>query len=259
MEAALRGGVGRVTYLGVNELITELSAKYPEAVYNLLETEDGISKDEVKLTRALDAKHSATLIGSGSDNTAMLLELTLLLLKSEGSTLILDADSINALASLGDEGIRAIKEAKRHVILTPHPLEFARLISTDVATVQLNRLELAKKFAKETGAILVLKGASTIITNGENVYINVSGSSALAKAGSGDVLAGLIGAMCAQAAVAKKPMKPEIAATLAVYLHGAAGDALKNELSSYGVTPSDLPKKFASELAYIEKTDISEL
>ena len=254
LEAALRGGVGLVTYLGSNELIPELSSKYPEAVYRQIELWDGVSEEEIADTLELSAKSSAVLIGSGSDNTPALLELTLALLQSEGSTLILDADAINALSSLGEKGIEAVKNAKRTVILTPHPLEFARLTGTDVATVQLNRLELAKKFAKETGAILVLKGASTIITDGEYVYINVSGSSALAKAGSGDVLAGLIGAMCAQGS-----MKPEIAATVSVYLHGAAGDSLKKELSSYGVTPSDLPKKFAEVLSYIEHSNINEL
>ena len=78
-------------------------------------------------------------------------------------------------------------------------------------------------------------------------YINASGSSALSKAGSGDVLAGLIGAMCAQMS-----MPPEIAATVSVYLHGAAGDILAKRFSNYGVTPSDLPSKIAEEIAEFE-------
>ena len=106
----------------------------------------------------------------------------------------------------------------------------------------------AEKFAKENGIIVVLKGASTIITDGEHVYINASGSSALAKAGSGDVLAGLIGAMCAQSS-----MTDLIAATASVYLHGAAGDSLAKEYSTYGVTPSDLPKRIAQQLQIIEE------
>ena len=94
----------------------------------------------------------------------------------------------------------------------------------------------------------MLKGASTIITDGESVYINSSGSSALAKAGSGDVLAGLVGAMCAQ-----KSMDDKIAANVAVYFHGAAGDGLAKQYSSYGVTPSDLPKKIAEQMAQLEE------
>ena len=113
-------------------------------------------------------------------------------MRARGGTLILDADAINALSGLGKEGIEKLKNAKRTVVLTPHPLEFARLSGVDVSYLQLNRLSIAEKFAKENGIILVLKGAGTIVTNGDDVYINTVASSALAKAGSGDVLAGLI-------------------------------------------------------------------
>ena len=174
--------------------------------------------------------------------------MVLKLLDTEGGTLILDADAINALSEIGEKGTIAIREAKRRVVITPHPLEFARLTGDEVAAVQLHRLEKAEKFAKENGIIVVLKGASTIITDGEHVYINASGSSALAKAGSGDVLAGLIGAMCAQSS-----MTDLIAATASVYLHGAAGDSLAKEYSTYGVTPSDHPKRIAQQLQIIEE------
>lgn len=246
-EAALRGGVGLVTFAGPAELTAELSAKYPEIVYKSISGTSELTESEEKELCELSAKHTATLIGSGSDNTEGLLRLTLRLLDSEGGTLILDADAINALSDTGERGIQAIKNAKRKVILTPHPLEFARLTGDEVANVQLHRLQKAEDLAKASGAIVVLKGASTIITDGKTVYINASGSSALAKAGSGDVLAGLIGAMCAQKAVSDI-----LASTLSVYVHGAAGDTLAKEFSSYGVTPSDLPKRIAEELCAIE-------
>lgn len=246
-EAALRGGVGLVTFMGCDKLVSELSQKYPEVIYKTIRDVAQITEEESSEVIELSSKHTATLIGSGSDNTAGLLGITLRLLDSEGGILILDADAINALSSIGEKGILALKNAKRKVIITPHPLEFARLTGDDVAKVQLHRLEKAEKFAKENGVIVVLKGASTIITDGEEVYINASGSSALSKAGSGDVLAGLIGAMCAQMS-----MPPEIAATVSVYLHGAAGDILAKRFSNYGVTPSDLPSKIAEEIAEFE-------
>ena len=93
----------------------------------------------------------------------------------------------------------------------------------------------------------MLKGAGTVITNGKEVYINSSGSSALAKAGSGDVLAG---AICSLAASVGDAVKGSV---IAVYLHGKAADTAKDELSSYGVTPSDLPVRIAKELAKCEK------
>lgn len=247
-EAALRGGVGLVTFVGSGSLIGELSPKYPEIVYKEVAPICDIGDEGIREVCQLSEKHTTTLIGSGSDNTHGLLRLTLALLSSEGGTLILDADAINALSEIGERGILAIRNSKRRVLITPHPLEFARLTGDEVASVQLHRLEKAEKFAKENGVVVVLKGASTIITDGESVYINASGSSALAKAGSGDVLAGLIGAMCAQ-----KNMSDQIAATVSVYLHGVAGDSLAKEYSAYGVTPSDLPKSIAKQLSLIEK------
>ena len=243
LEAGLRGGVGLVTFVGAHELISDLSLKYPEAIYKEIDIEN-ISEGELEAIVKLSSAHTATLVGSGSDNTDGLLALTLGLLASEGGTLILDADAINALASIGEDGVRAIREAKREVILTPHPLEFARLIGTDVASVQLSRLAKAEKFAEENSCTLVLKGAGTIITNGREVYINTAGSSALAKAGSGDVLAGFMGAFTAQ-----KKSTSEKSAAIAVYYHATAGDSLAAEYSAYGVTPSDLPKEIARQLS----------
>ncbi len=248
VEAALRGGAGLVTYLGDETLVNELSQKYPEVIYNKINDIAKITDEELKAVCLLSQKHTATLIGSGSDSTEGLLSLVLALLDTEGGTLILDADAINALVRLGDGGMRAIKNSKREVILTPHPLEFARIYGTDVASVQSNRLKFAEDFVKKTSSTLVLKGAGTIIADEKEVYINVKGSSSLAKAGSGDVLAGLVGSFAAQN---KLPLN--IASALAVYYHAVAGDSLAEELSSYGVTPSDLPREIARQISISEK------
>ncbi len=249
LEAALRGGVGLVTYLGEPELIEELSAKYPEVIYKNAKNIAEITEEDIKLATELSKSHSATLIGSGSNSTEGLLALVLALLSTEGGTLILDADAINALMRLGADGaMKVIKEAKREVLLTPHPLEFARIYGSDVASVQASRLKCAEDFAAKTSSTLVLKGAGTIIANKKEVYINVKGSSSLAKAGSGDVLAGFVGAL-----VAQNKLPINIAAALGVYYHAIAGDALADELSSYGVTPSDLPREIARQLALSEK------
>ena len=249
-EAALRGGVGLVTFLGAESLVGELSQKYPEIIYKKKEIGDSLTAEDIEEICALSASHSATLIGSGSDNTDGLLRLVTALLDTEGTPIILDADAINALASIGTDGILALKRAKRRVILTPHPLEFARLVMSDVATIQLHRIEASEKFAAENGVILVLKGAGTIITDGKLVYINVSGSSSLAKAGSGDVLAGFLAAFIAQ-----NKCDPTIASALSVYFHAVAGQTLAGEFSAYGVTPSDLPKAIAREIAIATKSD----
>lgn len=246
LEAALRGGVGYVNYLGCGELVGELSQKFPEAIYKSVPCIEDITKEEINEITELSKKCSATLIGSGSDNTKGLLDLTLSLLSIEGSPLVLDADAINALSGLKEEGRAALKSAKRPVVITPHPLEFARLFGCDVGEVQSKRMELAERFAKEYGVFLVLKGAGTVIADSEKLSINATGSSALAKAGSGDVLAGLLAALLAQ------KIEPHRAACLAVSLHALSGDRLAKEYSSYGVTPSDLPREIARVIAAIE-------
>lgn len=248
VEAALRGGVGLVSFVGSAELCREIALKYPEVIYKSVSDIAKLSADEISEIAKLSNRHTATLIGSGSDNTEGLLSLVFALLSTEGTPVILDADAINALSSIGADGVRAIREAKREVILTPHPLEFSRLSGIDVASVQLHRLEAAEKFAKENRCIMVLKGAGTIITDGDETFINVSGSSALAKAGSGDVLAGFMAAFIAQ-----KSVSVSKAAALSVYYHATAGESLAEEYSSYGVTPSDLPKEIARQIAKSEK------
>jgi len=247
-EAALRGGVGLVSYAGTSLLCDALSARFPEIVYREMPPTEKLSSDDLDSIISLSASHNATLVGSGSSNTKELRDLTLRLLSLKtDAPLILDADAINALVDNSEEGRAALRTACRPVILTPHPLEFARLAGLDVAFVQQNRLSVAEKFAEEYGVTLILKGAGTVVVGGAEVYVNSSGSSALSKAGSGDVLAGLVAALSSQPA-----FTPLSASIIAVSLHSVAGDRLAKKLSSYGVTPSDLPREIAALMSDIE-------
>ena len=247
LEAALRGGAGYVTYLGTPELVNSLSSKFPEAIYKEKKPNAELTGEDIEKIVADSRACDVTLIGSGSESTPALIDLTRALISSDGGTLILDADAINCLCKDREENVTLIRESRRKIILTPHPLEFARISGTDVASVQRNRISAAVKFAKENGCTVVLKGAGTIITDGDDVYINSSGSSALAKAGSGDVLAGFIASLSCSV---KDTLS---AAALGVFLHGAAADRASDRLSSYGVTPSDLPMRVAEIIGEIEK------
>lgn len=240
MEAALRGGVGLVNYYGDPDLCSELSSRFPETIYTVRE-----DTHDARYVTALADTHTAALVGSGSSVTEELSSLVRELLVTKGSPIVLDADAINVMAEKREEFLPLLKASERTVILTPHPLEFARLSKNTVSGIQSERIKKALEFASEYGCILVLKGAGTIVTNGELVYINSTGSSALSKAGSGDVLAGFIAAVVASG---KCPIE---AAALAVYFHGLAADALKDELSVYGVTPSDLPRAIARSIASV--------
>ena len=247
LEAALRGGVGFVTYLGERRIIDSFLPLFPEVIYKERPPFSDFNDATVKEILEFSCKHTVTLIGSGLGTSDALFVLLKDMLCTDSGPIIFDADAINALSSMGEDGRALLRQVKRTVILTPHPLEFARLTGLSVTEVQSNRLSLAEEFARQYDCILVLKGAGTIVTDGEKTYINSSGSSALSKAGSGDVLAGLIASL-----VAWMP-DPLQASALSAYVHGFAADRLKEEYGEIGVTPSDLPKEIARTLSVLNK------
>lgn len=247
LEAALRGGVGYVTYLGEPKLCDSLLPKLPEAIYKPFAVRSQV-ENPADIAVALSSSHTATLIGSGSSRCDAVRMAVEAMLKSPGTPVVLDADAINVLAEAPERGRELIRLSSRKLILTPHPLEFSRISGVPIAEIQQNRIALAKAFAKENNCVLVLKGAATIVTDGEGLYINSSGSSALAKAGSGDVLAGFLASLVASGLDGLR------ASALAVYLHGLAADTLSEQYSDFGVTPSDLPKEIARQLAICLKT-----
>ncbi len=239
LEAALRGGAGIVHFAGVEELCTELRMKFPEAIYHPFSL---ANKD---LSLAISEQCTSVLIGSGSSVSKELFQLVENLIENTNTQLLLDADALNSIAKYSSPDILA--KARKKPVITPHPLELSRLSGVPVSEIEKNRLSFAKEFAKKYNCILLLKGDATVITDGEAVYINGSGSSALAKGGSGDALAGLIASLLAFSQSAVK------AAALGAYVHGRAGDILSEKLSSFGVTPSDLPCQMAMAISEIEK------
>ncbi|TDR81597.1 NAD(P)H-hydrate dehydratase [Paludibacterium purpuratum] len=133
--------------------------------------------------------------------------------------LVLDADALNLLAAEPSWQTR-IAERRAPTVLTPHPAEAARLLACHTAEIQADRLEAARRLAERLNAVTVLKGAGSLIVGPDRYYhVNRSGGPALASAGQGDVLSGLIAALLAQ------HMEPFAAASLAVHVHGLAGDA----------------------------------
>ena len=232
--AALRMGAGLCTLASCDEVCAAAAIALPELILAPLSAHDDILP--------LCEGRSAILLGCGSGSDDVTAERTYTLLATEGAPLLLDADGINVLAT--PEGRIRLAETKRRVILTPHPAEFARLIGKDTATVQAERLPMARRFAAAYPHItLVLKGAATIVAEGERFAINQTGGPALAKGGSGDVLAGAIASLLATGLSAYD------AARIGVCLHGAAGDRLEGRYSPLGVRPTDLPSAMAEVLA----------
>lgn len=157
---------------------------------------------------------------------------------------VLDADALNLIAgnpglreALAQRGRRASGAAADLDLITPHPLEVARLLDTSAADVQANRLQAAQALAQHYGVVAVLKGAGTVMAHPDGrQVINPTGNPALATGGTGDVLAGVCGALMAQS-------WPTWEAALgAVWMHGAAADALTEEgVGPVGLLASDLP------------------
>ena len=185
----------------------------------------------------------AVVIGPGCGVSEALYRMTEMLVGRAGAPLLIDADALGAIAAYAPDVDAFFASAKRPLVLTPHPLELARLIRCTVSEVQASRMRLTLACAKKWGVSLLLKGAGSLIADADALYINTTGSTALAKGGSGDVLAGAVGAFLAQGVF------PTAALALGVYLHGAAGDSLAEELSEYGVIPSDLPRRMAELIA----------
>lgn len=156
--------------------------------------------------------------------------------------IILDADGINSIIG----NIDILKSSKAPIILTPHPGEMARLIGKDVSFVQSNRAHCAKDFANEYNCILVLKGAGTVVTNGEAVYVNPTGNPGMAMGGTGDMLTGMLASFIAQG------IDPFDSAKCAVYIHGMCGDVCREKISERGMTVPDMLDELGALMSKFE-------
>ena len=247
VEAMLRGGAGYIELSAEREIGFMALNKFPEILYRPLPKNDQLTDDDIAQLISYQKRSSSTLIGCGCGVSENLKKLTLALIRAEGGTLIIDADAINSLALDRRAAFDALACAERDIILTPHPLEFSRLFGVSVDAIASDRVGVAEEFARRTASVVLLKGYGTVITDGNRTYKNTSGSSALAKAGSGDCLAGLIASLSASSSGCAVDI-----AALGAYIHGAAGDDLSASYSEYGVTPSDLPRAMAKVMRRLE-------
>jgi NAD(P)H-hydrate repair Nnr-like enzyme with NAD(P)H-hydrate dehydratase domain len=157
-------------------------------------------------------------------------------IQANPNPVIFDADALNFMSHLLHPSgpSKTSINLPKNSIITPHPKELSRLLNVDVSEIQAKRVHYASIAAKQLNTVVVLKGKHSVISDGERVFINPTGNSALAKAGTGDVLTGMISGFCAQG------VSPINAACLGVYLHGLAGDIAAEDLSQYGMLASDL-------------------
>lgn len=233
---ALRGGAGLVSVASASSCIATISAGEPSYLtWALPEDADGqISLEAGPRLQELAAQQTVLACGPGLGQSTDLEELVALLYRTVEQPLVVDADGLNALAARPGCCHSGALVGPR--VLTPHPGEFARLTGRSVAEVEASRETLAISFAREHRVTLLLKGAHTVITDGEQLAINTTGNSGMATGGSGDVLTGIISALIAQ------QLSPFDAARLGAHLHGLAGDLAAAQLSQPALIASDLPR-----------------
>lgn len=230
-KAAYRSGVGICACATPKSIYPIVASAVPEAVFLPLDTdENGLSLSNLANIRRFQKRASAMVIGCGLGMGESTVQAVHTLFQQTTVPLVVDADGINALSLH-----IPVRETEAPLILTPHPAEMARLLACSVEEVQRDRDRAAIQAATDLGAIVVLKGHRTVIADEHGVlWHNESGNAGMATAGSGDVLAGIVGGLLAQG------FSPRDAAVCGVYLHGAAGDLMAERLSQQSLMASDL-------------------
>ncbi|MDA1001104.1 MAG: NAD(P)H-hydrate dehydratase, partial [bacterium] len=231
--AALRSGAGKVS-VAIPELVAfAVEAGPPEVMAIPLPSTGsgtvGENAFEVILEHA--AGMNAVVVGPGLTTHPRAVELVQQMIQHIEKPMVLDADALNALS----HDLTVLKGTRADLLLTPHPGEMARLMGVSAKEIQADRVGLAIEFATRHQLYIALKGAGTIIgTPGGAGWMNPTGNSAMASAGMGDVLAGVVGGLLSQS------LAPEEALVAGVYLHGLAGDIAAHQIGGIGLTATDL-------------------
>ena len=224
-RGAMRGGAGVVSMAMPTFYLAAAVAALPEAIPFAREP---FSDPEWRERLAgMDAVVLGPGLGAGPDER----QLCRWMLHHARGPLVVDADALNFMGLVEETRFAE----GRSVVLTPHPGEMARLCGVSVAEVQADREGYATWLATRSGAVVILKGAGSLVADPDGrLYLNTTGGPLLASAGTGDVLAGLVAALLAQG------LEALAAARSAVFLHGAAADRLSSQLGDAGLLATDL-------------------
>ncbi len=234
LTGALRGGAGLVTLAARAEVLGLALAGRPEAMSLALPGEGPLGPDDLAALLEAGRDADALVVGPGIPRGEATGALLLDLLERLAVPAVLDADALNALAALPG-AVERLAVLPAPVVLTPHPGELARLCGLSIQEVQADRIGLATSRARAWGAVLLLKGAGTVVAAPEGLPAVVpTGNAGLATGGTGDVLAGLCGALLAGGLPAFD------AGRAAAWVHGAAGDLVAARLGQRGLLAGDL-------------------
>ena len=232
-RSALRAGAGLVRVATPNSILPIVAAIEPSfTTIALPEDSNGrISAKAIHAVLKVVGENDAVAFGPGIGTSGAIRSILERLLDQQNLRLVIDADGLNNLAGIKNWPTKL----KAKLILTPHPGEFKRLWSGLFREEPpAERQEQALQFAQRTNTIVVLKGAGTVVTDGEKIYINKTGNPGMATAGSGDVLTGVITALLGQR------LSYFDAAVLGVYIHGLAGDTAAEKFGQISLMTTDI-------------------
>ena len=244
-KAAAMSGVGMVEMAVTREVYPIVAANLVDPVYVLLDSSESgtIAASSIPLILEKMKSASAVMIGCGMGKGEDVTAVVEAVIRNAEVPIVIDADGLNAIK----DNLGILAEAKAPVVMTPHPGEMARLVGKTNDEVQSQRLEVASSFAMTYGVYMVLKGANTVCALPDGrILINLTGNPGMSKAGSGDVLAGLLGSLLAQG------MEPGRASSCAVHIHGRAGDKAAEHYSQHAMTANDIILGFSEVFADIE-------
>jgi len=232
-RAALRSGAGLVR-VATPKSVLPIVASIEPSFTTISLAEDSVGRISAKAVNTiLDAasENDALAFGPGIGVSGELQSILQSLLEQKQMRLIIDADGLNNLAKIKDWPVKL----KAELILTPHPGEMKRLWS-GVFREELpcDRQEQAAQLAQQTKTVVALKGAGTVVTDGEKVYVNKTGNPGMATAGAGDVLTGAIAALMGQ------DLDNFDATVLGVYIHGLAGDIAAEKMGQVSLMATDI-------------------
>lgn len=241
-RAALHTGCGIVNLAAPHSVISIIAASAPECVYTPLETEGGtISSREIDKLVELANMHSAVVVGCGigrSESTRRLVEA---LVKNVRVPLLIDADGINQLAL----NIDVLRDKNCEIVLTPHIGELARLSGRTAAEASAERYAICRELSEKYGVTLHSKDATSVTFSNSKATVTNFGCSALAKGGSGDMLAGVIASLLAQGVTAAE------ACALGDYICGETAEILCEKYSPAAVAASDIINAFKETLTIL--------
>jgi len=237
---AMRAGAGVVKLAVPRSLVSSVSPYLLEStLYPLSENEGAVKFDENEIQGAMKGIKALGVgmgLGQRGDN-AKIIEYVL---KNYAIPVLIDADGLNTLSKMD---LTVIKESRCSVILTPHPKELERLSGVDIKDILESPVSVACDYAKKSGAVVLLKGPSTVITDGERVLISNTGCPGMATAGSGDVLCGIITALCAS-----HPTDTLMCAAAGAFINGLAGELAEKEYGEISMVASDTARNISKAI-----------